>query len=128
MIANMSTPVQASNLKSPRSRGSNGTRPTEIARRTTTAMMKRSATNEIGGRSRSPNLIASQVELQIMQSATKAAIAASLVLRSGIDYQAIRSRAAQLLSRLSYAPRQTLHRVRQRLESHQLNFRTIVEL
>ena len=67
-------------------------------RRTTTAMIKRSATNEIGGRSRSPNLIASQVELQIMQSATKAAIAAILVRCSGIDYQAIRSRAAQLLS------------------------------
>ena len=36
-----------------------------------TAMMKRIATNEIGGRSRRPNLIASQVELQMRQSATK---------------------------------------------------------
>jgi hypothetical protein len=66
-------------------------------------MIKRSATNEIGGRSRSPNLIASQVELQIMQSATNAAIAASLVRRSGIDYQAIRSQPLQLHFSLSAA-------------------------
>ena len=68
----------------------------EIARRTATAIMNRIATKEIGGRSRSPNLIASQVELQMRQSATNATIAANFARSSGIAYQRIRSRALQL--------------------------------
>src|SRR2546421_1744444 len=95
----MSTPVQASSLKSPWFGGSKGTRPTEIASKTITAMIKRIATNEIGGRSRSPSLIASQVELQIRQSATNAAMAASLARCSCIAYQRIGSTALQLLSK-----------------------------
>jgi hypothetical protein len=37
------------------------------------AIRNRIATNEIGGKSRSPTLIASQVELQTMQSVSQAA-------------------------------------------------------
>ena len=55
-------------IESARRTGSNRTRPTEIARRTATAIANRMATNEIGGRSRNPTLIASQVELQITHS------------------------------------------------------------
>src|SRR3954452_14425858 len=70
----------------------------EIASRTATAMMNRIAANETGGRSRRPNLMASQVELQMRQSVTNAAIAAILGRCSGIDQQRITSHALQLLS------------------------------
>ena len=72
MSANMITPVKASSAMSARFFGSNFTRPAETAIRTAIAMTKRIAAKEIGGKSRSPTLIASHVELQIMQRAAKA--------------------------------------------------------
>src|SRR5436309_314895 len=114
---NIRTPVQASSLKSARPGGISGTRPIEMASRTMTAMTNRMATKDIGGRSRNPNLMASQVELQMRQSATNAAMAASLARCSGIAYHRIRSSPLQLLSRS--IPRQRLDRVSQRLKSHQ---------
>jgi hypothetical protein len=47
-------------------------RPIETATSTAIAIKKRIATNEIGGKSRKPILIASQVELQTAQSVNHA--------------------------------------------------------
>src|SRR6184192_3919059 len=69
----MSTPVNASTTQSERRLGSNRTRPTETKTRAMIATRKRMATYEIGGKSRRPTLIASQVELQTRQSASHAA-------------------------------------------------------
>src|SRR5947208_15574202 len=69
----MSTPVNASTTQSERRLGSNRTRPTETKTRAMIATRKRMATYEIGGKSRRQTLIASQVELQTMQSVSHAA-------------------------------------------------------
>jgi hypothetical protein len=55
-----------------RPRGSKRVRLIETASSTKIAMKKRIATNEIGGRSRNPIFIASQVELHTMQSVSHA--------------------------------------------------------
>src|SRR5471032_1741590 len=59
----------------------------QIATRTPAAMMKRSATNEIGGKSASPILIASQVEPQTRQSVSHAPTIAKAnpALRGAVD-------------------------------------------
>src|SRR5215471_826301 len=68
----MRIPVTARTTQSLRVRGSRWVRPIETATSTIIAMRKRIATNEIGGRSRNPILIASQVELQTRQSVSHA--------------------------------------------------------
>ena len=76
-MANISTPVNARSSHSERCFGNRRTRPSDTATSTTTAITNRIATNEIGGKSRNPTLIASQVELQITHSAANAATTGS---------------------------------------------------
>src|SRR5438093_5212396 len=68
----MRTPVIARTTYSPRCSGNNRVRPIETATSTVIAIKKRIATNEIGGKSRSPILMASHVELQTIQSVSHA--------------------------------------------------------
>src|SRR5690349_11186718 len=68
----MRIPVIANTKSSLRPKGSKRVRPIETANSTTIATRKRIATNENGGRSRNPILIASQVELQTTHSVTHA--------------------------------------------------------
>src|SRR5439155_4675593 len=65
-------PVIASTTYSLRRSGNNRVRPIETATSTMMAIRKRIATNEIGGKSRSPILMASHVELQTIQSVSQA--------------------------------------------------------
>src|SRR5213083_286940 len=69
----MRTPVIARTTYSPRHSGNNRVRPIETATSAVIAIRKRIATNEIGGKSRSPILIASHLELQAMQCVRHAA-------------------------------------------------------
>src|SRR6267143_3188397 len=69
----MRIPVIARTTYSPRRSGNNRVRPIETATSTVKAIKKRIATNEIGGKSRSPILMASHVELQTIQSVSHAA-------------------------------------------------------
>jgi hypothetical protein len=55
----------------------------QMASNTPAAITKRKAQNNIGGKSARPILIASQVELQIRQSAIQAAATASVFLAAG---------------------------------------------
>jgi hypothetical protein len=64
--------VMAKTAKSLRCCGSKRVRPIETAISTVIAIRKRIATNEIGGKSRKPTLMASQVELQTTQSVNHA--------------------------------------------------------
>src|SRR5215471_18376116 len=68
----MRIPVMARTVYSLRRRGSKRVLPTERASSTPIAIKNRIATNEIGGRSRNPILIASHVELQTTQSVSHA--------------------------------------------------------
>src|SRR5207247_8391292 len=68
----MRIPVIARTTYSLRRSGNNRVGPIETAMSTMMAIRKRIATNEIGGKSRSPILIASHVELQTIQSVTHA--------------------------------------------------------
>src|SRR5206468_996051 len=68
----MRIPVIARTTYSPRHSGNNRVRPIETATSTVMAIRKRIATNEIGGKSRSPILMASHVELQTTQSVSQA--------------------------------------------------------
>src|SRR5215469_1543400 len=68
----MRIPVIARTAYSLRRRGSNRVRPIETASNAMIAIRKRIATNEIGGKSCKPILIASQVELQTAQSVNQA--------------------------------------------------------
>src|SRR6266446_9125841 len=68
----MRIPVIARTTYSPRHSGNNRVRPIETATSTMMAIRKRIATNEIGGRSRRPILMASHVELQTTHSVNQA--------------------------------------------------------
>src|SRR5438270_3237610 len=68
----MRIPVIARTTYSPRHSGNNRVRPIETATSAVMAIRKRIATNEIGGKSRSPILMASQVELQTTHSVNHA--------------------------------------------------------
>src|SRR5260370_29642886 len=68
----MRIPVIARTTYSPRHSGNNRVRPIETATSAVMAIRKRIATNEIGGKSRSPILMASHVELQTIQSVSHA--------------------------------------------------------
>src|ERR1051325_1278291 len=68
----------------------------ETATSTAIAITKRMATNEIGGKSRSPILIASHVELHTMQSTRYAVASANFVDCFGIAYQRIADSSLQI--------------------------------